>query len=234
MFQNFKKREILGMEFAGIMLLKKVIIEKSFSFPPAAVLYPGTAAHFSDVKKEAFRKTIHLFIALAPSLAVINYQFSVLLLVTGILSYTVMELLRQNGVRVPLVSDITAMVCRRREKNRFVLGPVTLGIGTLVSLLVFPPPVAYISIFALALGDGLSSIAGQMFGNIRPRFLFGKSVEGSAACFAATFFSAWLVSHSHIVSLTAAVTATVIEALPLKDYDNIALPLAVGFAVQLL
>ena len=72
-----------------------------------------------------------------------------------------------------------------------------------------------------------------MYGRIRPDFLFGKSVEGSAACFAVTFVSAWLVSNSLIVSLAAAITAMGVEALPLKDYDNIALPLAVGFVVQL-
>ena len=221
------------MEFARVLMLKKVFIEKSFSYPPAAVLYPGTAVHISDVKKETVRKTIHLLIALSPALAALNYHFTVLFLITGVLSYTIMEFMRLIGVKVPLVSDLTTMVSRRRERNRFVLGPVTLGLGALATLLLFPPPVAYISIFALALGDGLSSLVGKMYGKIRPDFLLGKSVEGSAACFIATFISAWMVSHNHIVSLTAAVTATIVEALPLKDYDNIVLPLVVGVVVNI-
>ena len=221
------------MEFARVLLLKKVFIEKSLSFPPAAVLYPGTAVHITDIKKEAIRKAIHLLIALSPALAAYNLQFTVMFLILGILSYSAMELMRLFGIRVPVVSDLTSLVSRRRVKNRFVLGPVTLGLGALAALLLFPPPVAYISIFALALGDGLSSLIGKMYGKIRPDFLFGKSIEGSVACFTVTFVSAWLISRNLIVSMTAAVTATVVEALPLKDYDNIVLPLVVGIVVQL-
>jgi dolichol kinase len=45
--------------------------------------------------------------------------------------------------------------------------------------------------------------------------------------------SADLVSSNIVVALLAAVTATVVEALPLEDYDNIALPVSVGLVVQL-
>jgi dolichol kinase len=107
-----------------------------------------------------------------------------------------------------------------------------LGIGALLTLLLFPLPVACIGIYALAFGDGLAGLIGKLFGRIRPAFLFGKSLEGSAACFAATFISAYLVSHSYAVSVAAAITATAVEALPLDDYDNISLPLIVGVVVQ--
>jgi dolichol kinase len=51
----------------------------------------------------------------------------------------------------------------------------------------------------------------------------GKSIEGSAACFAAV-----LVSHN----IQAAVVATVVEALPLENYDNIAIPVSVGLVLR--
>ncbi|MCL2128066.1 MAG: phosphatidate cytidylyltransferase, partial [Treponema sp.] len=137
------------------------------------------------------------------------------------------------GVKVPLVSALTTMASRPRDSGGFVLGPVTLGIGALLALLLFPSPAATIGIYALAFGDGFAGLAGKLFGSRRPAFLFGKSVEGSAACFAAVFLSAWLVSGNYAVSVSAAVTATAVEALPLEDYDNIALPLAVGAAVRL-
>ncbi|MCL2609700.1 MAG: phosphatidate cytidylyltransferase, partial [Treponema sp.] len=89
-----------------------------------------------------------------------------------------------------------------------------------------------VGIFALAFGDGFASLVGRLFGRIRPAFLFGKSVEGSAACFGATFLSVYLLTRNHLVALAVAVLATALEALPLEDYDNIVLPLAVGFAVQ--
>jgi dolichol kinase len=101
-----------------------------------------------------------------------------------------------------------------------------------LTLLLFPSPAACIGIYALAFGDGFAGLVGKLFGRIRPAFLFGKSLEGSAACFTATFISAYLVSNNYAVSVAAAITAMTVEALPLEDYDNITLPLIVGVVVR--
>ncbi|MCL2139118.1 MAG: phosphatidate cytidylyltransferase, partial [Treponema sp.] len=69
-------------------------------------------------------------------------------------------------------------------------------------------------------------------GKTRPYFLHGKSLEGSIACFTAVFISAFFICQSCIASLTVAFTASVTEALPLEDYDNIALPLTVGLVAS--
>jgi len=208
-------------------------IEKSVVFPPSAVRNAGPAVLFAEAKTEMVRKAIHFLIALSPGMAAINYPLTVVALMVGVLGYTVMEQLRLAGVEVPLVSSLTSMASRPRDMGNFVLGPVTLGIGALLALLLFPSPAACIGIYALAFGDGFAGLAGKLFGRIRPAFLFGKSIEGSLACFMATFISAYLVSQSYFVSLTAAFTAMTVEALPLEDYDNVALPLVVGVVVQL-
>ena len=205
----------------------------SFFPPPAAGCIPGPAVYFSDIRTEAVRKSIHFLIALCPGMAVINYPLTVLALTAGVLLYAFMETLRLSGVTVPLVSSLTGMASRPRDLDRFVLGPVTLGIGALLALLLFPFPVACIGIYALAFGDGFASLAGKSFGRCRPAFLFGKSAEGTFACFVATYLCAYFVSRNFTVSLAAAFTAAAVEALPLEDYDNIALPLVVGFVVQL-
>ena len=201
--------------------------------PPVAGRIPGPAVFLSDIRTEAVRKSIHFLIALCPGMAVISYPLTVLALTAGVLFYAFMEWLRLLGLTVPLISVLTDMASRPRDMNRFVLGPVTLGIGALLSLLLFPLPVAFIGIYALAFGDGFASLAGKLFGRCRPAFLFGKSAEGSFACFIATYLCAYFVSHNFTVSLVAAFTAAAVEALPLEDYDNIALPLVVGFVVQL-
>ena len=213
--------------------MKKFAIEKSSVFPSFIVpRVDGRAVVVAETKSEVVRKSIHFLVALSPGMAVINYPLTVLALMTGVLGYTIMEQMRLAGIEVPLVSAITSMASRPRDRNNFVLGPVTLGIGALLALLLFPSPAACIGIYALAFGDGFASLVGKLFGRVRPAFLLGKSIEGSMACFVAVFFSAWLVSQSYTVALIAAVTATAVEALPLKDYDNIALPLIVGAVVQ--
>ena len=212
------------------MIMQRAFVKKSYY--SAAVLNPGSV-DFADVKTEAVRKSLHFLIALSPALTTLNFSFAVFILSFGVLGYIIMELLRHSGVKVPLVSTLTRMASRTRERDGFVLGPVTLGLGALFALIFFPFPVASIAIYALAFGDGFASLTGKLYGRLRPAFLSGKSIEGSTACFAATFISAYLVSHSIVISLAAAFAATAIEALPLEDYDNIALPLAVGFVVQI-
>jgi dolichol kinase len=187
----------------------------------------------SEVKTELIRKSIHFLIALSPFMASINRTFTVFFLMAGTLLYAYMETLRFSGITVPFISSLTAVASRSRDKGRFVLGPVTLGLGALLALLLYPSPAASIAIYALAFGDGFASLAGKIFGRTKPSFLYGKSLEGSLACFAAVFISAWQVSRNLHISLVAAFTGVLAEALPLDDLDNLAIPVAVGFAVQL-
>ena len=201
--------------------------------PGSTVFDPAPAVSVSELKTEALRKSIHFLIALSPSLAALSYPFAVCALGFGTLGYAVMEWLRLSGIQVPLVSSLTRMASRPRDAQGFVLGPVTLGLGALLALLLFPFPAASIAIYALAFGDGFAGLAGKLYGRLRPDFLSGKSIEGSLSCCAATFASAMLVSRSPLVACAAALTATAAEALPLEDYDNIVLPLLVGIAAQM-
>jgi dolichol kinase len=186
-----------------------------------------------EIKSEVLRKLLHFLIALTPFLASFNRPLTMLLLAAGTLFYTFVEYLRMAGVQVPIVSKITVKGSRSRDRGHFVLGPVTLGIGAMLALILYPSPVASVAIFALAFGDGFASLIGRIFGNIRPAFLKGKSLEGSLACFIAVYIAAFLVLNNSQSALIAAFTATAVEALPLEDYDNILLPVTVGIVVQL-
>jgi dolichol kinase len=192
------------------------------------------AAGFGEFKTEILRKSIHFLIGFSPLLAGLNYPITVILLLTGVLGYIKMENLRLAGIRVPLVSSLTDMASRSRDRGRFVLGPVTLGLGALLALILYPSPAAAIAVYALAFGDGFASLAGKLLGRIRPAFLRGKSLEGCAACFFAVLIAARMVSHDYRIALAAAFTAMLTEALPLEDYDNLVLPLAVGLVVSVI
>jgi dolichol kinase len=191
------------------------------------------AVDISEIKTEAVRKALHFLIALSPGMASVNRPLTVALLMAGVLFYACMECFRLSGIRIPFVSSVTALAARSRDRGCFVLGPVTLGVGALLALLLYPSPAASIAVYALAFGDGFASLAGKFFGRIRPAFMLGKSVEGSAACFIAVFIAAYGVCGNYGLAVLAAGTAAVVEALPLEDYDNIALPVTVGFVVRL-
>jgi len=187
-----------------------------------------------DLKKEAFRKTIHLCAAFIPWLLSKTYVITLWLLIICLSLYCVFELLRLDGKRVPVISDITAAAARKRDENKFVLGPVTLVLGIVTSAIIWNQIPAAVGIYALGLGDGLASLVGKLFGRICVPFTEGKTVAGSAACFFAVLISSYLVLHSAIFAVIMAFFAMLIEILPLKDFDNLLIPVIIGGFTQLL
>jgi len=184
----------------------------------------------AELRTEIVRKSIHLLIGLVPSLAAWNFSVTVALLACGVLVYSYSELMRLHGYEVAIISRITAVAARRRDAGRFVYGPVTLGIGAMLALVLYPEPAASVAIYALAFGDGLSSLVGKTFGTVKIPFTGGKSVEGSLTCFLAVLCSAFAVTGKAPGSVAVALVATVTEAVPTKDADNILLPAIVGLA----
>jgi len=181
-----------------------------------------------ELRIEILRKGIHLLIAFVPAIARLSQGLAMGLLSGGVIVYAACETLRLKGYVVPLVSRVTALAARRRDAGRFVLGPVTLGLGALLSLLLYPNPAATIAVYALAFGDGLSSLVGKSIGSIRIPFTGGKSLEGSLTCLTAVFVSSMALTGDAPRSLAVAFAATLIEAVPTKDLDNIILPVLTG------
>jgi len=179
---------------------------------------------------ELLRKSIHMLIALVPSLAAIDRSNTALILMAGVLFYSCAESFRFLGFPLPLVSSVTRVVSRKREQGRFAAAPITLGLGALLAISIFPPPAASAAIYALAFGDSVSTITGKFLGRLRPAFLFGKSVEGSLACFTASSLAAYLVFSNPKTALAVGFASLLVDALPLREFDNIFLPLAAGLA----
>jgi phytol kinase len=187
-----------------------------------------------EIRIELLRKSIHLLIAFIPGIARVSLGLAVGLLSGGVLFYAACEQLRMAGYKVPVISKVTALAARRRDGEGFVLGPITLGLGALLSLMLYPNPAASIAIYALAFGDGLSSLIGKSFGSVRLPFTGGKSLEGSLTCLIAVMVAAYAVTGDAPRSLAIAVAAMLIEAAPTKDFDNIVLPVLVGAIATLI
>lgn len=188
-----------------------------------------------ELRIEVLRKGIHLLIALVPTAAgIVGNRSMLALLAVGTMIYAFCETLRMAGKTVPLVSRVTSLAARHRDAGKFVLGPVTLGIGAMLALMLYPNPAASIGIYTLAFGDGLSSLVGKLFGTVRLPFTGGKSLEGSMTCFIAVFVSAFALSGKALPSAAIAAIATITEAMPLKDLDNIVLPIVAGGFTYLL
>jgi len=177
---------------------------------------------------EIVRKSLHLLIALVPLFAAVNLTGTLVLLALGTVFYAFAEASRRQGNPVLVVSDLTLIASRAKDMGGFVLGPVTLGLGAMLSLILYPEPSASIAIFALAFGDGFASLFGTMVKGPKIPFLRGKTFAGSFACLVAVFFITFGLTRQPLPSLAVAAAATILEGIPAGNFDNIIIPFGVG------
>lgn len=181
-----------------------------------------------NLVKELFRKTIHICSAFVPLFLRLIYLPTIVMLFAALIIYSLSEILRLNGHPVPLISKITETAARRRDENKFVLGPVTLVCGILLAAICLPVECAKIGIFALSFGDGLASLAGKLMGRVTIPGAHGKTVAGSLTCFLAVYIEAFCCTSNCFISLILGVAAMFIEMLPLADLDNVIIPISIG------
>lgn len=106
-------------------------------------------------------------------------------------------------------------------------------LSCLLLLLFFDTNIAYASILILAIGDTAAGFVGRSMGRMKNPLNERKTVEGSLAFFATALFAAMLFVPTHIAIAVAFVVA-IVEALPLRINDNLAVPLSAGFTIYLL
>lgn len=185
--------------------------------------------YINYIYKELFRKLIHLCTMFVPFFLSHFYVLTEFLLFFALIFYSISEMLRLKGIYIPIISSITNIAARKRDDGKFVLGPVTLVIGIIISSLLFDKTSYSIGILALAFGDGIASLSGKLFGKIHIPFTNGKTVEGSLSCFFAIFCSTFFVTKNVYVSLIIAIVGMLIEAIPLKDFDNLIIPIILSY-----
>jgi phytol kinase len=200
----------------------------------AIVARKKDAGQIRQIKGELVRKLLHFLIALVPLLVTLNKNFTLLLLTTGTIFYIIVERMRLEGITVFVISNLTIIASRDRDVGRFVLGPVTLALGTMLALVIYPEPAARIAIYALAFGDGFASLVGKIVRGIKIPFTRGKTIAGSLSCFLAVFIITWRILGSFWKALCIALCATILEAIPTGDFDNLIIPIGTGFFASLL
>lgn len=186
------------------------------------------------IKKEIFRKAIHLCGAFIPFLLKFYYWPIIIFLSLVSILYSISEILRAKGKNMPLISHITIFALRERDENRFALGPITLVLGIIITALIMPLNYAAAGIFALAFGDGFASLIGKCFGRVKLSHTGGKTLEGSLACFLAVSISVSILTGNLLLGILVGFFAMLIEVLPLLDLDNLLIPISTGYFLQLL
>ncbi len=143
--------------------------------------------------------------------------------------YTVSELLRLEGRKVPLISTITQHAASQSELHGFAAAPLYFALGILLTLIFFPTLAGAAAIAIFCLGDSAASLFGGLISDSLP-FNKGKTWEGSLA----GFFFAFLAGTFFVsppLALAGAAIAMTIEVLPLPVNDNVLVPLFTGLAL---
>ena len=123
----------------------------------------------------------------------------------------------------------------REHERMSLLGSTYLLLAALIAVEVFPQPIAAAALGYTVLGDAMGALVGKGWGRRR---VFNKSLEGAIGCLVACLVWAVVVAQVADVSmpvlLAGAITATVVEVLPIPLDDNLGITLAAGYAMKLL
>ncbi len=185
---------------------------------------------------EYWRKLIHLFNAVVPVayLTIFPEKF-VFLKILGI--FTVVFLVVDIGrMRVKFLQKIFQVflngMLRGHELEGKFTGATWVMIGNFITILIFPKPVAILSIFFLVFGDTAAALIGMRFGHHK---IWGKSWEGFFGGVAVSVCVAWIYpSVPFSIGFAGAVSGMIMELVPIPLDDNFKIPLGAGAIMMML
>ncbi len=182
------------------------------------------------MRRETYRKVIHLLGIPLPFLALLNRSIVLFVLFSIIALYAISETFRYIGFHFPLVSYVTKKVRRLTEARGPIIGPISLTIGIIIPLLLFQPDVYIPAILIVCISDSLSSLLGKRYGKTALPF-YNRTVEGSAAFYVSAFIILLFflpVRQSLYISLI----PTVIELVSPYNLDNFLVPIVTALCLN--
>ncbi|PIS11329.1 MAG: hypothetical protein COT73_04635 [Bdellovibrio sp. CG10_big_fil_rev_8_21_14_0_10_47_8] len=168
-------------------------------------------------------------------------QWSLALIAIAWLAFVPVDFvrLRVSALNKALLS-LFRPIMRESEIHRLA-GTTYLLTGTLLVILIFPSPIALLTLLFLAFADPIASYFGIRFG--KDKILGEKSLQGSLAAFVVcallTFvylrYHAVMVDRLFVVSILAGLAGALAELIPVgKLDDNLTLPILSGGALWIL
>jgi dolichol kinase len=197
---------------------------------PSPPTYEPIPAH-TTLRRELQRKSFHIGMIIVPVWVYLMPHTTALLgLILATFATVAIDLLRLSDHRLRKFFLRLFRSLIRPHEEEHLLGSTHYMIAALLSVVVFDHEIAIAALAFLVLGDAAAAIIGKRFGT--PMF-WGKSPQGSLACFVVCLTVGWLLLASPWLALVGAVTATVAEAMPSPLDDNMRVPIFGGIAMQL-
>jgi dolichol kinase len=166
------------------------------------------------------------------------WRLAVSILAAATIIFLVVDFLRLRLTSVKSIFIVLFGSMLRRRELTHLTGASYLMLASLVCMLIFGMghggrvSGAFIAAISfLALGDTAAAMVGLSFGRIK---IFRKSLEGTLAGLTVCIGVAWVVSilpgldFPIGIGILGAVSASVVEALPIEVNDNVVIPLLSG------
>lgn len=183
-----------------------------------------------NFKAELYRKTIHLFSLTIP----ISYVFLTreeLLIWLSIAAFIIasIDFIRFfSAAANKLFMRLFGVILRVHERKN-ISGASYLMISSLAVVVLFDKTIAVPSILFAGLCDTVAAIVGRRFGRIH---LFNKTLEGSLAFFITGGIIAYGINPaSPFPGIIGALSAAVIELLPIDIDDNFSIPIVSALTI---
>lgn len=174
---------------------------------------------------ELIRKLIHVLVAVVAVALVWSlppFQGRVLMVGAALVALAA-EAIRRWRPAAVVFARLFGRLLRPHEATG-ITGATMLALGFALAVLAFPPHFAGAGILYAGVGDAASAVVGRYWGRLR--YPDGKSLEGSLAFLAAALAAGWVSPGIGIVpAAVAAGATTILEGLPSRVDDNLALPL---------
>ena len=180
---------------------------------------------------EFIRKLLHLSNLVIPFTYLFYFDSKVealiILLPITLLAFLI-EYLRINSISVKNIFDkYLFSMLRNHEKSGKYTGATWVFISSTLSIGIFPKDIAIISLIYMSIGDTAAGLIGRKFGRIK---IYNKTLEGALAGFIVCLILGLMIDLNLSKTLVAigALSAAIIELMPISIDDNLRIPLFSG------
>jgi len=180
---------------------------------------------------EFLRKLLHLSNLVIPFTYLFYFDSKVeaLIILLPITSLAfLIEYLRINSISVKNIFDkYLFSMLRNHEKSGKYTGATWIFISSTLSIAIFPKDIAIISLIYMSIGDTAAGLIGRKFGRIK---IYNKTLEGALAGFIVCLIVGLMIdlNLSKTVVAIGALSAAIIEFMPISIDDNLRIPLFSG------
>ncbi|MFC1492974.1 diacylglycerol/polyprenol kinase family protein [candidate division KSB1 bacterium] len=177
-----------------------------------------------DFKREIKRKLFHqLSLSIPVGYWFLDRSIVLKILVPIAVTVLVVDIVRFN---IPwfqnLFMKIFGVIVREHE-TRYFTGSTFLLSAAVIVIYFFPKNYAILSLIIVTISDACAALTGKKFGKIR---IFEKTLEGSLAFLATALFIGLIIPDiDYFHGIIAAVSATIIELIPMPIDDNFLIPI---------